>query len=68
MDLLVWQKTELGFKVIVDNRYAGLVYDKDIYRILHTGDRLKGYIKAVRPDGKIGRRCSRQEEKHGGLC
>ena len=53
VDLLVWQKTELGFKVIVDNRYAGLVYDKDIYRILHTGDRLKGYIKAVIPDGKI---------------
>ncbi|HIW43944.1 MAG TPA: GntR family transcriptional regulator [Candidatus Prevotella stercoripullorum] len=51
--LLVWQKTDLGFKVIVDNRYAGLVYSNQIFRDIHTGDRMKGYIEAVREDGKI---------------
>ena len=53
VDLLVWQKTELGFKVIVDNKYAGLVYDSQVFRPLTTGDRLKGYVDKVRPDGKL---------------
>lgn len=51
--LLVWQKTDLGFKVIVDNKYQGLIYDNQIFRELHTGDRLKGFVSAVRPDGKL---------------
>ena len=51
--VLVWQKTDLGFKVIVDNRYPGLVYESEIFRPLHTGDRLTAYIRQVRPDGKL---------------
>lgn len=51
--LLVWQKTDLGFKVIVDNRYQGLVYDDQIFQYVHAGDRLAGYIANVRPDGKL---------------
>ena len=53
VDLLVWKKTELGFKVIVDNQYGGLVYDSQVFRPLCTGDRLKGYVDKVRPDGKL---------------
>ena len=53
VDLLVWQKTELGFKVIIDNKYAGWVYEDQVFRHLQTGDRLKGYIANVRTDGKI---------------
>lgn len=53
VDLLIWQKTDLGFKVIIDNRYAGLIYQDQIFQYVHTGDRLKGYIANVRPDGKI---------------
>lgn len=52
-NLLVWQKTDLGFKVIVDNRWPGLIYDNEIFTQLHTGDRIEGYIKQVRADGKI---------------
>lgn len=53
VDLLVWQKTDLGFKVIVDNKYSGLVYMNQVYRYLTTGDKLKGYVDHVREDGKI---------------
>ena len=53
VDLLVWQKTDLGFKVIIDNKYGGLVYKDQIFKYIHTGDRMKGYIGTVRPDGKI---------------
>ena len=53
VDLLVWQKTDLGFKVIINNRHGGLVYRDRVFRDIHTGDRLKGYIDNVRKDGKI---------------
>ena len=53
VDLLIWQKTDLGFKVIVDNAYPGLVYEDQIFKHLHPGDRMKGYIGNVRPAGKL---------------
>lgn len=53
VDILVWQKTDLGFKVIIDNHYGGLVYTDQIFRYVHTGDRLEGYVQLVRPDGKV---------------
>lgn len=53
VDLLIWQKTDLGFKVIIDNQYPGLIYEGQVFQYVHTGDRMKGYISSVRPDGKI---------------
>lgn len=53
VQLLIWQKTDLGFKAIVDNAYAGLLFDDEIFRDLHSGDRVTAYVKQVRPDGKI---------------
>jgi len=53
VDLLIWQKTELGFKAIIDNRYPGLVYEDQVFKHVHTGDRMNGYISALRNDGKI---------------
>lgn len=53
VDILVWQKTDLGFKVIIDNKFQGLIYNDQVFRNLHTGDRAKAYISAIRPDGKI---------------
>ncbi|MBR4897888.1 MAG: GntR family transcriptional regulator [Prevotella sp.] len=53
VDCLIWQKTDLGFKVIVDNRYQGQLYDNQIFEPLRTGNRLTAYIDHVRQDGKI---------------
>lgn len=53
VDILVWQKTDLGFKVIVDNKYQGQIYENQIFQPLHSGDRLTAYIDHVRQDGKI---------------
>ena len=52
-DCLVWQKTDLGFKVIIDNRYQGQLYDNQIFQPLRTGDRMTAYIDHVRQDGKV---------------
>lgn len=53
VSMLVWQKTDLGFKVIIDNKYAGLIYDSQVFCSLHTGDKVSGYISQIRPDGKV---------------
>lgn len=53
VDVLVWQRSPLGYKVIVDNRYSGLIYGDQVYDELHTGDRLRAHVVQIRPDGKI---------------
>ena len=53
VNLLIQQKSDLGMKAIVDGKYRGLLFDNEIFQPLHTGDRLKGYVKQVREDGKI---------------
>ena len=53
VNILIWQKTDLGFKAIIENKYGGLLYDSEIFQPLHTGDQVKAFIKQVREDGKI---------------
>ena len=60
VNILVWQKTDLGLKVIIDNQYAGLLYDDEVFRNLRTGDKTKAYVHQVRPDGKIDLRLQRK--------
>jgi predicted RNA-binding protein (virulence factor B family) len=63
VDILVWQKTDLGFKVIIDNQWGGLLYDSQVFRELHTGVRTRAYINKVRQDGKIDVTLSRQGQE-----
>jgi len=51
--LIVWHKTTLGFKVIIDQEYVGLLYENEVFEQLKAGDSRVGYIKLVRPDDKI---------------
>ena len=53
VSVLVWAKTDLGYKVIIDNKYAGLVYDSDIFSRIQPGMCMQAYIKQVREDGKV---------------
>jgi predicted RNA-binding protein (virulence factor B family) len=53
VDILIQQKTDLGFKAIIENKYSGLLYDNEIFTQLHTGMRVPAYIKQIREDGKI---------------
>jgi predicted RNA-binding protein (virulence factor B family) len=50
---LIWQKTDLGFKAIIDNKYGALLYDSQVFKDIHTGDKVEAYITKIRPDGKI---------------
>ena len=53
VDLLIVRQTDLGYKAIINNRHWGMLYHNQLYQPLQKGDRIKGYIKEVRPDGKI---------------
>ncbi|MGD0783285.1 MAG: S1-like domain-containing RNA-binding protein [Candidatus Aminicenantales bacterium] len=51
--LLIVKRTELGFSAIIDNARWGVLYENEIFQELHIGQRLPGYIKKIREDGKI---------------
>lgn len=53
VEVLVWQKTDLGFKVIADNRFSGMLFHNEIFQTVEVGMKLKAYVKHVREDGKI---------------
>ncbi len=53
VQLLVANITDIGFKVIINNKYMGILYKNEVFQDLQIGDKPTGYIKAVRPDTKI---------------
>jgi len=53
VDLLVYQKTDIGYKVIINNMHMGLLHFNEVFRELQIGESLKGFIKHIRPDNKI---------------
>ena len=53
VELLIWRKTPIGYKVIVDNKVDGMIYDNQIFEPIHIGDRCSGTVVTVREDGKL---------------
>ena len=53
VDLIVSHPSEIGMNVIVNEKHTGLIFKEDIYKDLSIGDRLKGYVKKIRPDNKL---------------
>ncbi len=53
VDILIFGKTELGYKAIINNTHIGLIYKNEVFQTLTHGEKLKGFIKAIREDRKI---------------
>ena len=53
VDVLVVNKTDLGYNVIVNEIHEALVFKSDIFQNLREGDQMKGWVKKVRKDGKL---------------
>ena len=51
--LVVYQKTDIGYKVIINSKHMGLLHHNEVFRDLETGEKVKGFIKHIRPDNKI---------------
>ncbi len=53
VDLLIYDETDIGFKAIINNVVGGLLFKEEIFQPLVYGQKIKGYIKRIRDDGKI---------------
>ncbi len=53
VNILVTHLTEKGANVIINGVHKGLIYIEDIFEDIRTGDRMKAYIKKIRPDNKL---------------
>lgn len=53
VDLLIAERTDLGFKAIINGKHWGLIHKNELFKFVRSGMREKGYIKEMRADGKI---------------
>ncbi len=53
VNLLIFSRTDLGYKAIIEGQHQGLIFEAEVFRPLHYGDKTVGYIKSIRDDGKI---------------
>ena len=53
VDLLIYGKSDLGFKAIINGTHLGQLFEGETFQRLHFGEQVKGYIRQVRGDGKI---------------
>lgn len=53
VSLLIYARTDLGYKAVVNGTSWGVLYKGEVFKDLHYGQKFKGYIKKIRPDGKI---------------
>lgn len=53
VNLLVVERTDLGFKAIIENKHWGLIHKNEVFKFLRPGMQEKGFIKEVRADGKV---------------
>ncbi len=53
VSLFAYRHNDLGFSVVVDNRYGAVLHQKDLFRTVRLGQTLPGYIKRVLAEGKV---------------
>ncbi len=53
VNVLITHLTDKGANVIINGVHKGLIYSEDIFEDIRTGDRIKAFIKNIRPDKKI---------------
>lgn len=53
VDLIIAERSQLGYKAIVNGKHWGMIFPSDVFGKLFIGKTLKGFIKQIREDGKI---------------
>ena len=51
--LLICDKTDLGYKAVINGAHGGILYHNEVFQPLKRGQHIDGFIKQIRPDGKI---------------
>jgi len=53
VELLIGDRTEIGYKALINNSREGMLYKSEVFQKLRKGQHITGFIKKVRDDGKI---------------
>lgn len=53
VDLLVARCMEMGYRVVINNRHWGMIYNDQIFSPIKVGDRLTGYVHRISAEGRI---------------
>lgn len=53
VDLIIANRTDLGFNAIINGTHSGVIYSNEIFKPIKTGDKVKGFVKKIREDGKV---------------
>lgn len=63
VDLLIFGKTDLGYKAIINGQNLGMLFHNDVFQPLSYAQKISGFIKNVRDDGKIDLSLTRSGHK-----
>jgi predicted RNA-binding protein (virulence factor B family) len=64
VELIIAQRTDMGYRVIVDNAHEAMIYDNEVFQPLRVGEKVTGYVKRTREDGKIDCVLQRNDGHH----
>ena len=53
VDVLVAFETPIGYRVVIDNRYWGMIYKNQLFRPIRVGDRCRGWVRKITEDMRI---------------
>ncbi len=53
VELLIYGRTDLGYKAVVEKQYDGLIFHSEVFEPVEVGETKRGYVKQIRDDGKI---------------
>jgi len=53
VDLILFEKTDLGYRALINGMHAGMIYTNEVFQPLQIGQQLTGYINRIREDKKI---------------
>ena len=53
VDLLIAKRTDLGYNAIINGTHLGIIYSNEVFKPIHIGDKVKGFVKKIREDGKV---------------
>tara|TARA_R110002124_G_scaffold206581_4_gene373174 strand:- start:10822 stop:11649 length:828 start_codon:yes stop_codon:yes gene_type:complete len=53
VNALVFDSTDLGYKVLINDFYEGLIYSNEVFKPLAIGDKVRAFVKKIREDNKI---------------
>lgn len=53
VDMLIVSDSEIGYRVVLNNRHWGMIYKNQLFRPVNIGERMKGYVRKITEDNRI---------------